>query len=74
MDSVALPTSPATLSAPAASMAPAQMLAQLRRYWVIIGACAAIGASASYLYARSLPKVYTAAAALEVECSRIAIQ
>ena len=73
MDSLTLPASPAAAAAPAGSMAPGQLLAQLRRHAVAIGVCAAVGASAAYFYARSLPKAYTAEAALAVEGDRIAI-
>ena len=50
-----------------------QLVAQLRRYAVVIGACALLGAAGAYFYARALPKSYTASAAVAVEGDRMAI-
>ena len=58
---------------PVSTMAPGQVLSHLRRYAAPIGLCAVLGASGAYLYARSLPKAYTASAAVAVEGDRIAI-
>ena len=73
MDSLPQPASPAAVSAPAGAMAPGQLLAHLHRFAVPIGLCAVLGASGAYLSARSLPKAYTASAAVAVEGDRIAI-
>lgn len=74
MDSLVEPGS--TGQAPQATpsqVAPAQLLAPLRRYAVAIGVCALLGAGAAFLYARGLEKSYTASAAVAVEGDRMAI-
>ena len=50
-----------------------QVLKVLRRHIVLIGVCAIVAASGAFLYARSLPKSYTATSSMAIEGDRIAI-
>lgn len=54
-------------------LSPERLVAGLRRASVPIAACALAGALLAYLYASSLPKSYTASAAVAVEGDRIGI-
>ena len=72
MDSLVQPA-PVAAASPSASVSVMQLVGQLRRYAVLIGLCAALGAVGSYFYTRALPKSYTASAAVAVEGDRIAI-
>ncbi len=72
MDSL-VQTAPVAAASPLSSLSATVLLAQLRRFAVLIGLCAAIGAVGAYFYTRSLPKSYTASAAVAVEGDRMAI-
>jgi capsular exopolysaccharide synthesis family protein len=43
------------------------LLRALRKHWVAIAACAALGVGVAYAYAKSLPKVFQSAAMIEID-------